>query len=39
MKDCQLVNGQKPIQVPLGTGQLDMRAILKRIKAYGPLHR
>lgn len=34
MKDCQLVNGQKPVQVPLGTGELDMKAILKRIKAY-----
>lgn len=34
MKDCQLVNGQRPIQVPLGTGRLDMQAILRRIKAY-----
>ena len=34
MKDCQLSNGQKPKQVPLGTGDLDMKAILKRIKDY-----
>lgn len=34
MKDCQFVNGQKPNQMPLGTGQMDMQAILKRIKAY-----
>ena len=34
MKDCLLANGSKPEQVPLGTGDLDMKAILKRIKAY-----
>lgn len=34
MKDCCFVPGGKPRQVPLGTGQLDMEAILKRIKAY-----
>lgn len=34
MKDCRLVNGARPEQVPLGTGELDMKAILKRIKAY-----
>ena len=34
MKDCNFVNGQRPAQVPLGTGQMDMKAILSRIKAY-----
>lgn len=34
MKDCLLVEGGEPKQVPLGTGQLDMEAILRRIKAY-----
>lgn len=34
MKDCLLVNGTGPKQVPLGTGDLDMKAILRRIKAY-----
>ena len=34
MKDCQLVNGGAPKQVPLGTGDLDMEAILRKIKAY-----
>lgn len=36
MKDCNFANGQRPVQMPLGTGQLDMRAILKRIKDYDP---
>ena len=36
MKDCLLVPGKDPEQVPLGTGQLDMEAILRRIKAYDP---
>ena len=36
MKDCKLLPGQAPKQVPLGTGDLDMEAILKRIKAYDP---
>lgn len=36
MKDCIFANGQKPIQVPLGTGEMDMRAILKRIRDYDP---
>lgn len=36
MKDCILTNGRKPRQVPLGTGELDMKAILKRIKDYDP---
>ncbi len=34
MKDCTFVNGQKPAQVPLGTGEMDMTAILRKIKAY-----
>lgn len=34
MKDCKLLNGAAPKQVPLGTGDLDMTAILSRIKAY-----
>lgn len=34
MKDCCFVDGDKPKQVPLGTGEMDMKAILKRIKAY-----
>lgn len=32
MKDCLLVPGGAPKQVPLGTGDLDMEAILRRIK-------
>ena len=34
MKDCNFVNGGRPAQVALGTGDMDMEAILKRIKAY-----
>lgn len=34
MKDCRLVAGQAPKQVPLGTGDFDMEAILRQIKAY-----
>jgi len=34
MKDCCFVPGDKPKQVPFGTGELDLEAILKRIKAY-----
>ena len=33
MKDCLLQSGG-PKQVPLGTGQLDMKAILTAIKNY-----
>lgn len=36
MKDCILTNGRRPLQTPLGRGELDMKAILKRIKAYDP---
>lgn len=36
MKDCRLIPGAEPQQVPLGTGDLDMEAILRRIKAYDP---
>lgn len=34
MKDCEFVNGQKPRQVPFGTGQMDLEYILRRIKAH-----
>ncbi len=34
MKDCRLVPGGEPRQVPFGTGDLDLEAILRRIKAY-----
>ena len=34
MKDCRLVNGGAPEHVPLGTGDLNMEEILRRIKAY-----
>ena len=34
MKDCLFLQGDKPKQVPLGTGDLDMTEILRRIKAY-----
>ena len=34
MKDCCFVQGDKPRQVPFGTGEMDLKAILKRIKAY-----
>ncbi len=34
MKDCQLVSGAAPRQVPLGTGDLDQKEILRRIKAH-----
>lgn len=34
MKDCCFVPGEKPKQVPFGTGELDLEAILRRIRAY-----
>ncbi|MGN0998046.1 MAG: sugar phosphate isomerase/epimerase family protein [Faecousia sp.] len=34
MKDCLLQNGAAPRQVPFGTGDLDLEAILRKIKAY-----
>jgi len=34
MKDCCFTDGEKPKQVPFGTGEMDLTAILKRIKAY-----
>lgn len=34
MKDCVLKNGAEPQQVPFGTGDLDLEAVLKLIKAY-----
>lgn len=36
MKDCNFARGRRPVQVPLGTGELDMRAILGRLKRYDP---
>lgn len=36
MKDCNFARGRRPVQVPLGTGELDMREILKRIRRYDP---
>lgn len=36
MKDCTFTSGQNPKQVPLGTGELDLEAIIKRIKAHDP---
>ncbi len=34
MKDCILQNGAPPLQTPFGQGNLDLYAILSRIKAY-----
>lgn len=34
MKDCLFENGRRPSQVPFGTGQMDLEAVLKRIKAF-----
>ena len=28
------MKGEKPKQVPFGTGEMDLKAVLKRIKAY-----
>ena len=36
MKDCVFANGRRPIQVPFGTGELDIKAILRRIRDYDP---
>lgn len=36
MKDCVFSQTGKPKQVPFGTGDLDLEAILGRIKAYDP---
>ena len=36
MKDCILASGRKPIQTPFGKGELDLKQILSRIKAYDP---
>lgn len=36
MKDCLFSNGSGPRQVPFGTGQMDLAAVLRRIKAYNP---
>lgn len=34
MKDCRFVDGAEPEQVPFGTGDFDLEAVLGRIKAY-----
>lgn len=36
MKDCRLHNGGAPEQVPFGTGDLDLKQVLGKIKAYDP---
>ncbi len=36
MKDCRFRSGDRPEQVPFGTGEMDLDAILKRIKASHP---
>lgn len=34
MKDCTFQNGKAPVQVPYGTGEMNVYEILKRIKAH-----
>lgn len=34
MKDCIFQNGKDPEQVPFGTGDFDLEAVLKAIKSY-----
>lgn len=34
MKDCTFANGCGPKQVPFGTGDMDLEAVLRKIKAY-----
>lgn len=36
MKDWQFVEGDKPRQVPYGTGDMDQKAVLRAIKAHNP---
>ena len=36
MKDCRFHKGEKPEQVPFGTGDMDLEAVLKKIKHYDP---
>lgn len=36
MKDCLLSNRRGPVQTPFGRGELDLTAILGRIKRYDP---
>ena len=36
MKDCRFRKGEKPEQVAFGTGDMDLEAVLKKIKAYDP---
>lgn len=34
IKDCRFVNGGEPWQVPFGTGDMDITAVLSKIKNY-----
>lgn len=34
IKDCKLCPGEKPVQVPFGTGDLDLETVIRKIKAY-----
>ena len=34
MKDCTFANGEKPKQVPFGTGDMDLNTVLRMIKAH-----
>lgn len=34
MKDCCFANGSRPKQVPFGTGEMDLKAVLKKIRDY-----
>ncbi len=34
MKDCTFANGQKPAQVPFGTGDMDLEKVISKIKAH-----
>lgn len=34
MKDCRFVSGQRPEQVPFGTGEMDLSKVLGKIKTY-----
>ncbi len=36
LKDCIFTNDRRPLQVPFGTGELDIKAIMKRIRNYDP---
>lgn len=36
LKDCEFSSDTAPKQVPFGTGQMDLKAVLGKIKAYDP---